>query len=183
MVLGKEGSANSKSAKASLPSASRYSAKKSGRHGAGVTETAPLPSVLGDTRQRSYICRVSPNTLGKEVTFLPSVYRPTLGNPPARPFVRFVVECSIRHSAKRASLPSVRATTLDKEAIPVPRFCFSVECYDSDTRQNTSLPSVTLGKVTSIHIFYLFFLFHPNKQKIPHIHHRYHHRHKYSTQT
>jgi hypothetical protein len=44
-----------------------------------VTETAPLPSVLGDTQQRSYLCRVSPNTLGKKVTSLPSVYRPALG--------------------------------------------------------------------------------------------------------
>jgi hypothetical protein len=32
-----------------------------------VTETVPLPSVLGDTRQRNYLCRVSPNTLSKEV--------------------------------------------------------------------------------------------------------------------
>jgi hypothetical protein len=40
-----------------------------------------------------------------------------------------------------------------------------------------SLPSVmalTLGKVTSIHLFYLFFIFHSNKQKIPHTHHIYH---------
>jgi hypothetical protein len=49
-----------------LPSARKYSAKKSRRHGAGMTETASLSSVLGDTRQRSYLCRVSPNTLGKE---------------------------------------------------------------------------------------------------------------------
>jgi hypothetical protein len=48
-----------------LPSARRYSAKKSDCHGAEVTETAYLPSVLGDTWQRSYLCRVPPNTLGK----------------------------------------------------------------------------------------------------------------------
>jgi hypothetical protein len=52
-----------------LPNARKYSTKKSSRHGAGVMETASLPSVLGDTRQRSYLYRVSPNTLGKEVTF------------------------------------------------------------------------------------------------------------------
>jgi hypothetical protein len=64
VVLGKQGSTHSTSAKASLlstfsralaqtlPSARQYSAKKSRRHGAGVTETASLPSVLGDTRQR-----------------------------------------------------------------------------------------------------------------------------------
>jgi hypothetical protein len=91
VALGKEGSANSTSAKSSLsstffghlaqtlPSARQYSANKSRCHGAGVTETASLPSVLGDTRQKSYLCRVSPNTLGKEGTSLPSVYRPALG--------------------------------------------------------------------------------------------------------
>jgi hypothetical protein len=57
------------------------------------------------------------------------------------PFVRFFAECSVWHSAKRASLSSARATTLGKEAISVPRHCFSAECYDSDTRQSTSLQS------------------------------------------
>jgi hypothetical protein len=90
------------------------------------------------------------------------------------PGVRFFAECSWRHSAKLASLPSAMATTLGKEALPVPRCCFSAECYGPDTRQRGPLPSVTLGKVTSIHLFYLFFLFHPNKQKISHNHHRYH---------
>jgi hypothetical protein len=36
-----------------LPSAREHSAKKSGRYGDGVTETASLPSVKDDTRQRS----------------------------------------------------------------------------------------------------------------------------------
>jgi hypothetical protein len=44
-----------------------------------VTETASLPSVLGDTRQRQLLCRVFPNTLGKEFTSLPSDYLPALG--------------------------------------------------------------------------------------------------------
>jgi hypothetical protein len=143
-------------------------------------------------------------TLGKEVTFaecllihsakkLPlcrvSTDLHSAKDPPMDPFVRFFVECSMRHSAKFASLPSARATTLGKEALPMPRYWSSAECYGPDTRQSTSLLSVTLGKVTSIHLFYLFFLFNPNKQKIPHIHHidhiyityihhRYHHRHK-----
>jgi hypothetical protein len=45
-----------------------------------MTETASLPSVPGDTRQRSYLYRVPPGTLGKE---------------PAREglHVRFFVEC------------------------------------------------------------------------------------------
>jgi hypothetical protein len=151
-----------------LPSARRYSAKKSGCHGAGVTETTSLPSVLGDTRQRSYLCRVSTDQHSAK-------------NLPTGPFVRFFVEFSAWHSAKRASLSSARASTLGKEAIPVPRYWFFAECYGPDTRQILSLPSVTLGKVTSTHLFYLFFLFHPNKQKI---HHKYNHiYHIYTSQT
>jgi hypothetical protein len=104
-------------------------------------------------------------------------------------------ECYLIHSAKRlllcrvsaslhsghlsvslpsALLPSARVTALGKETLPVPRCSFSVECSDPDTRHKTSLPSVTLNKVTSTHLLYLFFLFYPNKQKISHIHHRYH---------
>jgi hypothetical protein len=119
-----------------------------------VMETVSLPSVLGDTRQRNYLCRVS--------TSLHS----TKGLP-AGPFVSFFAECS-------SSLPSARAIALGKEALLVPRCCFSAECYGPNTRQSTFLPSVTLGKLTSIHLFNLFLLFHPNKQKISHIHHIYH---------
>jgi hypothetical protein len=89
------------------------------------------------------------------------------------PHVRYFAECLIWHSAKRASLPSARAITLGKEPIPVPRSWFFAECYGSDTRQRGALPSVTLGKVTSTHLFYLFSLFHPNKQKILHRYHIY----------
>jgi hypothetical protein len=123
-----------------------------------VTFAKCLPD---STRQRSTLCRVPPGTLGKE---------------PARegPHVRFFAECPRWHSTKRSSLPSVRDITLGKEPIPVPRSWFFVECYGLDTRQRTSLSSVTLGKLTSRHLFYLFFIFHPNKQKISHIHHIYH---------
>jgi hypothetical protein len=67
------------------------------------------------------------------------------------------------------SLPSASDITLGKEPKPVPRSVLFAECYDPDTRQSASLPSVTLGKVTSIYLFYLFFVFHPHKQKISHI--------------
>jgi hypothetical protein len=119
-----------------LPSAMQYSAKKSSRHGAGVTETATLPSVLGNTRQRSYLCQVSPNTLGKEVIFaecLPFNTRQRIRQ-------RVPMSCSLSsalygtrqsvslcrvpgplHSAKNlyqclglGSLPSVMALTLGK---------------------------------------------------------------------
>jgi hypothetical protein len=126
--------------------------------GKGVTFAECLPD---STRQRIHLCRVPPRTLGKE---------------PARedPHVRFFAECLVWHSAKRVSLPSARDITLGKEPIPVPRSWFFAECYGPDTRQSTSLSSVTVGKVTSRHLFYLFFIFHPNKQKIPHTHHIYH---------
>jgi hypothetical protein len=76
---------------------------------------------------------------------------------PAVPFVRFFAECSSGHSTKFASLPSVRARALGKEALPVLRCCFSAECSGPDTRQRGPLQSLALGKVTSIHLFYLFF--------------------------
>jgi hypothetical protein len=137
-------------------------------------------------------------TLGKGVTFtecllihstkkLPlcrvSAIQHSAKNPSAGPHVRFFAECFIWHSAKRASLPSVRATTLGKEPIPVPRSWFFVECYGPDTRESPSLPSVTLGKVTSTHLFYFFsYSVQTNKRYITYIHHRYHHTHKYPTQ-
>jgi hypothetical protein len=64
-------------------------------------------------------------TLGKEGTTLPSTYdQHSAKDPSAGPFVSFFVECSAWHSAKRASLPSARATTLGKEAILVPRYWY-----------------------------------------------------------
>jgi hypothetical protein len=90
---------------------------------------------------------------------------------PVGPYVSTIAECTRRHAAMVGIFPSVKARALDKEALPVPRCAFFTECYDLDTRQNTSLPSVTLGKVNSITPFLFVFLFHPNKQKI---HHRYH---------
>jgi hypothetical protein len=74
-----------------------------------------------------------------------SVDQHSAKDPSAGPFVRFFVECSLWHSVKRASLPSARATTLGKEAIPVPRYWYFAECYDPDTRQRPSLSSVTLS--------------------------------------
>jgi hypothetical protein len=87
---------------------------------------------------------------------------------PVGPFVSFFIDCICRHSTKLASLPSAKATTLDKEALPVPRCAFFAECYNLETQQSDRLP-----------LLYLFFLFHPNKQKIYHIiitytSHRYH---------
>jgi hypothetical protein len=122
--------------------------KRSSRH--RVTETTPLSSVLGDTRQRSYLCRVPPNTLDKEVTSLLSVYRRALG--------QGSTNGSLCQVLCRVSGPQQLAKKLYR--------CPGIGYLPS-------VMALTLGKVTSVHIFYLFFLFHPSKQKIPHIHHIY----------
>jgi hypothetical protein len=47
-----------------------------------VTETASLPSVLGDTRQRSYLCRVSAASTRQRIR-------------QRGPYVRFFAECFV----------------------------------------------------------------------------------------
>jgi hypothetical protein len=71
VALGKKGSAHSASTKPSLPSTFSRAldkdfaecrevlGKEKQPSRRGVTETTSLPSVLGDTRQKSYPCRVS----------------------------------------------------------------------------------------------------------------------------
>jgi hypothetical protein len=114
----------------------------------------------GSTRQRIHLCRVPPGTLDKNL--LERV--PMSGSLPSASMALgkacFFAECQRHYTRQRT--------------YTVPRSWFFVECYGLDTRQSTSLPSVTLGKVTSKHLFYLFFIFHLDKQKIPHTHHIYH---------
>jgi hypothetical protein len=62
-----------------LPSVREHSAKKSGCYGDEVTETVSLPSVKDDTRQRRPLCRVPPETLGKE----PATKGPVSGSLPS----------------------------------------------------------------------------------------------------
>jgi hypothetical protein len=85
------------------------------------------------------------------------------------PFDSPFAECDERNSVTRASLPSARTTTLDKETLPIPRCAFFAECYGHYTRQSHSLSSVTFKKVIRNPLFYLFLLFHPNKQNIYYI--------------
>jgi hypothetical protein len=107
-----------------------------------VRATEPLPSVLGDTRQIVFLFAECP----------PDKHSATRS--PTGPFVSTFAECTRRrHSAKVASLPSAEAIALGKEALPVSRYTVFAECYDLDTRQSTSLPSVTLDKVTNIPLF------------------------------
>jgi hypothetical protein len=119
-------------------------------------------------------------TLGKEVTF---------------------VECLLIHSAKKVPLCRVSTASTRQRIRQLVPLSASLPSALRGTRQSVPLCRVsgpphsakklyrcpgigtlpgamtlTLGKVTSIHIFYLFFIFHPNKQKISHIHHKYHHK-------
>jgi hypothetical protein len=117
--------------------------------GKGVTFAECLPS---STRQRINLCRVPPGTLGKE---------------PARegPHVRFFAECYVRHSAKRASLPSASDITLGKVPKSVPKSLFFAECYDPDTRQSDQyapffylffcIPSTQIKDITYISHIYI----------------------------
>jgi hypothetical protein len=140
-----------------LPSARQYSAKKSRRHGARVTETASLPSVFGDTRQKRYFF----------AECLPTSTRQRIHQWVPLSASLSSALCCTQQSVSLCRVPGPRHSAKKL----VPRYWYFAECYDPDTRQSTSLPSVTLGKVSNTHLFYLFFLFYPNKHKI---HHRYH---------
>jgi hypothetical protein len=159
VALGKEGSTHSTSAKPSLPSTFSRALNK---------DFAECQTILGKEKPSS-----RRRGDGDDVFAEWHLGQHSAKNPSAGPRVKFFAECFIWHSAKRASLPSARATTLSKEPILVPRSWFFAECYGPDTRQRTSLPSVTLDKVTSTHHFYLFYIFPPNKQKKFHRYHIY----------
>jgi hypothetical protein len=93
---------------AELPSVRKYSAKKSRCHDAGW--------------RRRRLCRVS---VGQHST----------KNPPAGSPCQVLCRVLCMALGKACFLPSVRATTLGKEPIPVPRsWCFA-ECYVPNTRQ------------------------------------------------
>jgi hypothetical protein len=150
----------------SLPSAREHSAKKFAECQGALGKEKWLLRRRGNGDDFFAECQGRP---------LPSVFQEALGKE------YIFAECPLGHSAKSppgrvpmsGSLPSARDITLGKVSKPVPRCWLFAECYDTDTRQNASLPSVTLGKVTSIYLFYLFFVFHPHKQKISHIYHIY----------
>jgi hypothetical protein len=111
----------------------------------------PLPSARGCTWQRLPLCRVLVGlALDKEGSSGPlyRVLREALNK------VSFFAKCRGHHTWQRSFTSS--------------HYTFFVECYGHGTRQRTSLPSVTLYKVTRKPLLYLFLLFHPNKQKIYH---------------
>jgi hypothetical protein len=131
--------------------------------GKGVTFAECLPS---STRQKINLCRVPSGTLGKEpeggssCQVLCRVLRTALGK------ACLFAECQ-RHYTRQRSYIGAQVLIL---------------CRVLWSRQRTSLPSVTLSKVTSRHLFICFlYSIHTNKRYhiyITYIHHRYHHKHK-----
>jgi hypothetical protein len=136
-----------------------------------VTVADTWLSVLTHTQQNGGLYRVLVGMTLSKASFFAD-YLPfwhSAKGAPVDPFDGLFAKCVGRHSAKEAFLPGVRTTTLIKEALPVPSCALFVKCYGHCTRQRHSLSSVTLGKVTRNLLFYLFLLFHPNKQNIYHI--------------
>jgi hypothetical protein len=89
-----------------------------------VTETASLPSVTGDTRQRIYLCQVSAGQHSAKELPLPSVCRTTLGKESASG-----VPCQV--------LCRVLCMALGKA-------CFFAECQSHYTRQRTYIGAQVL---------------------------------------
>jgi hypothetical protein len=120
----------------------------------------PVSRALVGTRQRRLLCRVSSGlALGKESS----------SGPLCQSLCR-VRWAALDKGSLLASLPSALTTALGKEGFTGSQVSFFTECHGHSTRQRYSLLSVTLGKVTRKSLFYLFLLFHPNKQKIYIIH-------------
>ena len=98
-------------------------------------------------------------------------------NPPVGPFASPFAEClgngtRQRHLCRFPGFLLCRVpwSALGKDGFTGSQVSFFAKCHGHSTRQSDPLPSVTLGKVTRMSLFYLFLLFHPNKQKIYIIH-------------
>jgi hypothetical protein len=73
-------------------------------------------------------------TLGKEFPLCRVPAELALDNEVASgPICQYLCRRTRRHSTKVASLPSVEATTLGKEALSVPMCAFFAECYGLGT--------------------------------------------------
>ena len=93
-------------------------------------------------------------------------------NPLVGPFASIFVECLGNSTRQRCLcrfpgflLCRVPWSALGKDGFTGSQVSFFAECHGHSTRQSYPLPSVTLGKVTRMSLFYLLLLFHPNKQK------------------
>ena len=197
VTLGKERSANCTSATASLSStfcralgkvfAECHLAlgKKKSPSRRQVTVTDPLPSAYGDTQQRLVQWTPQPvpvpralMALGKEGFFAECLVAwHSAKNPPVGPFASIFAECLGKSTRQRYLcrfpgflLCRVPLSALGKDVFTGSQVSFFAECHGHSTRQSNPLPSVTLGKVTRMSLFYLLLLFHPNKQKIYIIH-------------
>jgi hypothetical protein len=106
-----------------------------------------------------------------------SFSRHSAKNPPVGSFASIFAECLGTSTRQRCLcrfpgflLCRVPLSALGKDGFTGSQVFFFAECHGHSTRQSGPLPSVTLGKVTRMSLFYLLLLFHPNIQKIYIIH-------------
>jgi hypothetical protein len=121
----------------------------------GARQRKVVVTATSDGEER--LCRVYSRTLDKGSSFAEclTIWHSTK-RAPVGSFASPFVEDASRHSVK-GLLPSGGTTTLNKEALMVPRYALFAECYGHCTRQRLSLPSVTLGKVTKNFLFIYFY--------------------------
>jgi hypothetical protein len=106
-----------------------------------------------------------PVALGKDSTFAKCPLGHSAKSPPGRVPMSGSLPSALCGTRQSVPLCRVPATTLGKVPKPVPRSLLFAECYGPDARQSTSLPSVTLDKVTRIYIFICFlYSIHTNKR-------------------
>jgi hypothetical protein len=87
---------------------------------------------------------------------------------PVGPFAMPFVKCFKRHSTNIAFLPSVTATTLGKEALPVPRCAFFAECYGHALDKVPLCECYTRQNDQNILFICFYYSIQTNKQKIYH---------------
>ena len=100
-------------------------------------------------------------------------------NPPVGPFASIFAECLGKSTRQRCLcrfpgflLCRVPLSALGKDVFTGSQVSFFAECHGHSTRQSDPLPSVTLGKVTRMSLFYLFFAVLSKQTKdIYHSHH------------
>jgi hypothetical protein len=160
VTLGKERSANCTSATVSLPSTFCRALDK---------EFAECHLTLDKEFVECHL------TLGKEKS--PSRRQVTVTDPLPSVFYHGPRQRVLQWAPLPVPLLSALATALDKDGFAGSQVSFFGECHGQHSAKMAlpiprfpSLPSVTLGKVTRMSLFYLFLLFYPNKQKIYIIH-------------
>jgi hypothetical protein len=120
---------------------------------------------LGHSANELTLPSACPVALGKDSTFAKCPLGHSAKSPPGRVPMSGSLPSALCGTRQSVPLCRVPATTLGKVPKPVPRSLLFAECYGPDARQSTSLPSVTLDKVTRIYIFICFlYSIHTNKR-------------------